>query len=84
MHHSRYLAVATLDEETGDLFVEIHGRTFLPFSAGEQGPSARSRPDGLLLSVTGHQTLTVDAESGLSTAYSLDGRVRNLCADLEG
>jgi hypothetical protein len=41
-------------------------------------------PDGALLSVTGHQTFTVDAESGLTTASSLDGRVRDLSAALEG
>ena len=49
-----------------------------------QDPFGTVGPDGALLSVTGHQTFTVDAESGSYTAYSLDGRVRDRCAALEG
>ena len=84
VHHSSYLAVETIDEETGDILVEIHGRIFIGLTAGDQGPFGTVGPDGALLSVTGNQTFTVDAESGRTTTYTLDGRVRDLCAALEG
>jgi hypothetical protein len=39
--------VETIDEETGDILVVIHGRFFLAVIGGDEGPLARSDPTAL-------------------------------------
>ena len=50
------------------------GRIFISFLPGEQGPLGEVGPDGGLFSVIGHQQLTFDLDSNLTTSYSLDGQ----------
>ncbi|MGH3507526.1 MAG: hypothetical protein ACRDO2_10020 [Nocardioidaceae bacterium] len=83
---SRYMSVTTVDPDAGDLLVEIHGRFFVAFWPGDIGPDGSTIvTESMLLSVVGHQTFTLDAETGAFVDYELDGQVVfDVCAALSG
>jgi hypothetical protein len=76
---TRATVTETFDPEANDVFVEISGRIFISFLPGEQGPLGEVGPDGGLFSFIGHQQLTFDLDSNLTTSYSLDGQAIDIC-----
>lgn len=83
---SRYMHVTTIDPDTGDLLVEVHGRFFIAFYPGDIGPDGSTVvSENMLLSVVGHQTFTLDPETEVIKAYHLNGQIlADLCAALSG
>jgi hypothetical protein len=76
---SRATVTETYDPETNDVLVEISGRIFVSFLPGEQGPFGEVGANGALFSVIGHQQLTFDLDSNLTTSYSLNGQAIDIC-----
>jgi hypothetical protein len=80
---SRYRDI-TFDAAANDAFIETSGRIFITFLPGDQGPFGEVKSPGLLLSVIGHQSFTLDLDANAITAYSLDGQATDVCALLSG
>jgi hypothetical protein len=57
-----------------ELLIEISGRIFISFFPGDQGPFGEVGEPGLLLSVIGHQRITLDLDTFAFTSYSLKAR----------
>jgi hypothetical protein len=74
----------TFDPEGNQIVEEISGRIFILLLPGEQGPSGLVEEPGALLSVVGHQRLTLDADTFVTTSYSLNGKATDICARLSG
>jgi hypothetical protein len=74
----------TFDAAANDALVETSGRIFITFLPGDQGPFGEVEDPGLLLSVIGHQSFTLDLDANAITAYSLDGQATDICALLSG
>ncbi len=82
---SHYMSVTTIDPDTGDFLVDVHGRQFISFWPGDIGPGGSVVTENTMLSVVGHQTLIVDPETFAYRAYDLDGRIAfDICAALSG
>jgi hypothetical protein len=82
VQRSRYMAVERYIAETNDLKIDITGRFFIGFIPGDIGPGGTVVTEVSTYSVVGHQSITFDLDTFLTTSYFLDGQIIDMCAVL--
>jgi hypothetical protein len=80
VQRSRYRVTQTYDSEANDLLLTINGRVFFSFVPDDRGPVGTVGEPGAFFSVIGRQSVTFDLDTGLVSAYSLDGRAGEICS----
>jgi hypothetical protein len=77
---NRWNAWETFDPETNSVRWEASGRLLYSFFTGDQGPSGTVGESGALFAFIGLVELTLDADTGAVTSFSLDGQATDICA----
>jgi hypothetical protein len=77
---NRWNAWETFDPETNSVRWEASGRLLYSFFPGDQGPSGTVGESGALFAFIGLVELTLDADTGAVTSFSLDGQATDICA----
>jgi hypothetical protein len=80
LQHSRYTDTETVDPVTGNVHGKIVGRIWFELYPGDQGPAGLVQEPGLDLLFSGTLEFTLDPETNVITAFSLNGTYKDLCA----
>jgi hypothetical protein len=81
--HARFLSVEKNVAATHSVVEVDFGQFTMELYPGDQGPYGVVAWPGLFLSIVGEVTLTVDADTGTVTHFSMHGIVTgNICAEL--
>jgi hypothetical protein len=77
---NRWNTWETFDPEANSIISEFSGRLLFTFFPGDQGPFGTVGENGAFFAFVGRVELTMDADTGVITSFSLNGSATDVCA----
>jgi hypothetical protein len=77
---NRWNASETFDPEANSIISEFSGRLLFTFFPGDQGPFGTVGENGAFFAFVGLVEITMDADTGVVTSFSLNGSATDVCA----
>jgi hypothetical protein len=76
---NRWNASQTFDPEANSIIFEYSGRLLFTFFPGDQGPFGTDGENGAFFAFVGLVEITIDADTGVVTSFSLNGSATDVC-----